>query len=138
MDNNRQKESAMLRDEWARLIRVEEQVNQIRTIARLSWTLVIVMVVNVGGAIAGYATLKQQVENIDLGQFKSDISTALVVLGDHGTELSNVRTEHARLRANLDEMRGDMNDKTRERFYRSDGDRLEDRIERLENHVFTP
>lgn len=133
----------MYRDEYARLIRVEEQVAQIRTVARLAWSLFVVLLIQTVGFIYAYAQLEQKVEAMDLGKFRSDISTALVVLADHGTELQSVRDENTRIRGIIDELwtvhhdyRNQLDDKTKERFYRSDGDRLEDRIERLENRIF--
>ena len=133
----------MYRDEYTRLIRVEEQVAQIRTVARLAWSLVIVMVLQLGGFIYAYAQLDQKVEAMNLGGFQTDISTALVVLANHDTEIQDVRDEHARLRGQMDEMwkaqreyQAKLDDKTKDRFYKSDGDRLEGRVSRLEDRAY--
>lgn len=133
----------LLLDERERLIKVESQVAIIGTMAKALWTLVVVMILQLGSWIYAYAQLDQKVSSLDLKELKQNISTALTVLGDHGTEFENLRSEQNRLRLKDDmldqailKMRDQIDNKTRERFYKSDGNRLENRIERLENHIF--
>lgn len=140
----------MISDEYERLIRVEEQVATIRTIARLAWSLVIVMLVQTGGFIYAYAQLSHEVENLNLADIERNVTTALTVLGQHGTEftdvrsdISAVRNEHSRLRGNIDdvhnqlvEFRNALDARTQDRFYRADGDKLERRIQRVEEELF--
>lgn len=143
-------ESAMLKDEYERLVRVETQVGVIGTIAKLMWSLVIVFVIQLGTFIYAWAQLNEKVANLDVSELSRNMVTALGVLKDHGTEFANVRDEQLRLRTasddvvkRMDILRSEIDDKTRERFFKSDGDRhekrmerIEHRIERIENHVF--
>lgn len=134
----------LLLDERERLIRVESQVAIIGTMAKAIWSLVIVMVIQIGGWIYAYAQLDQKVSSLDLKEVRNNLATALTVLGDHGTEFANIQSELQRLRIKDDDIENHMaqirqktDTRTRDRFYKSDGDRLEDRIERLENRIFS-
>ena len=80
---------------------------------------------------------------MDITELNANMTTALGVLKDHGTEFTNVCDEQHRQRLRMDavsdeliSLRKTIDDKTHSRFYKSDGDRLENRIERLENRVF--
>ncbi len=95
------------------------------------------------GGVYGFGQLEQKVTALNLEKLEQDIGVALRVVADHGTELQDVRTEQARVRGTIDEMwklHRDMmariDARTAGRFYKSDGDRLEDRIIRLESVVF--
>ena len=147
-------EHELLVDEQARLIRVEERVLIIGTIAKLLWSLVLLFIVNFVGGVYAFSQLSEKVNNLDLDELQDNITTALVVLADHGTELQSVRTEQQRIRGSFDEMwtyhrkeRQLVDEKTKDRFYKQDGDEIrkemkeeggkrDARIARLEEAVF--
>ena len=126
----------MIVDERDRLIRLESRFDLIGTIAKLLWTLFLLFIVQISGGIYAFSQLAEKVNNLDLKEMKQNVSTVLVVLGDHGTEIQTVRTEQQRLRGNIDSIRRSIDDKTKERFYKSDGDKLDERTTRLEEAVF--
>ena len=88
----------------------------------------------IGGAIA-YGQLLNKVDNLSLGNLERDVGVALTVIADHGTELQDIRNEQSRIRGQLDSFNSRMDEKTKDRYYRSDALRLEDRVGRLESYM---
>lgn len=138
-----------LSDINTRLALVESDLQRI---AKNRWWLqglAAVLIIQLSGAIYGYGRLVQRIDDIDLDKIQEsmlsmekNVDAALIVLADHGTELQDVRNEQARVRGNIDQLhehmenlRRKLDDQTRERFYREDGTRLEERINRLENKI---
>ena len=98
------------------------------------------LVVQAIGAVVGFVEMRTEFRNLDLNEYESQVTTTLKVLGDHGTEIADIRFndretlgEISRLYIEMSKVRDIIDDKTIARFYKSDGDRLEDRIERLES-----
>jgi len=130
-----------------RLVRLEERMDQVRGLGKVAWGIMVLMVINLGGGLIGYGSLLQQVESLNLIDVKRDVSTALLMLGDQGTEFADIRAEQLRQRVQINAYEDKLDDKTRARFYKSDGARLEQqhikditkcesRLDRLENRVF--
>ena len=124
-----------LHDIDTRLSVVESEVGGM--VANSKWVKGIAMflVLQVIAGSMAFARLSQQVENLDLGDLRHDISTALRVVADHGTELQSIRGENARLRGAMDQIRVEINDRTKERFTEPEGNELRRRIIRLENFL---
>jgi hypothetical protein len=71
----------------------------------------------------------------DLVANKVDVSTALAVLADHGTELENVRSDTARIQGVTDSLYQRLLELSGNRFYKDpDGVNLEARVKRLEDY----
>lgn len=126
-----------------RLVILEERSRQNLQTRKWIMGLVAAAVLQLGVVIFSYGQLTQQIANINLSEFEQNISTALTVLGDHGTELETIRGEQARVRGNIDQLhlymenlRQKVDSQTRDRWYKSDGDKLDDRVRRLEDKVF--
>jgi len=136
-------DTEMIADERARIIRLEEKLEMISTISKGIWTLIVLFLMNAFGGIYAFSQLSEKVNSLDLDKMQQNISTALTVLADHGTEIAGVRQEHQRMRGNIDSIRSAIEKKTKDRFYKHDGDRLEGRIDtnaerilRLEEVIF--
>ena len=86
------------------------------------------------GAIA-LGELRQKVSGLHLGDLERDVGAALVVVADHDTELENIRGEMFRMRGVIDQINNRLDERTKDRYYRSDALRLEDRVGRLETYV---
>ena len=98
------------------------------------------LVIQAIGGVVGFVEMRTEFRNLDLSEYESQVTTALRVLGDHGTELADIRSndseirgEIARMYIEMSKQRDIIDDKTIARFYKSDGDRLENRVERLES-----
>ena len=83
--------------------------------------------------IVAFSKLYERVDSLNLDVLQTNVSTALHVLGSHGTELETLRTEQARLRGVIDAIRTSIDSKTQDRFTGRDGARLEQRVLRLED-----
>ena len=102
-----------------------------------------VFMIQFGSFVYGYAQAIQTLEDIDFGDIRENLTSVRIILADHSTELTLVRTEHNELRTNVTtlwdahrDFRKVIDAKTANRFYKSDGDKLESRIKRLEDlHV---
>ncbi len=136
-------DTEMIADERSRIIRLEEKLEMISTISKGIWTLVVLFLVNAFGGIYAFSQLSEKVNSLELDKMQQNISTALTVLADHGTEISVVRQEHQRIRGNIDAIQSVIDKKTKDRFYKHDGDRMEGRIDtnaerilRLEEVIF--
>ena len=136
-------ETAVLNDIDKRVVAIEVDLRGMAAVRKVIWSLAVAVVIGATSAVYGYGKLVEKLDNINLMELETHIGTLLVVAGDHGTELENVRGGQARLRGRFDtlsdnmiDIRNSVDDKTSERFYKSDGDRLEQRILRLENIVF--
>jgi len=128
-------------DVQKRLIVIETQMIAMKNLT--SWTkanMLVLLSILVGAAV-GYGSLTQEVAGLVLAKStdKLNNSTALVLLADHGTELAGIRAEHQRMRGKFDSIQKELSLRTVDRFYKSDGDRLErrdvelaDRIKNLE------
>lgn len=133
----------LLSDMDKRLAVVELQVEGIRGMKRILWGNMITIIAAVIGFAYGYGQLITTVESFDNGELKRNVATALTVLGDHGTEFANIQSELSRLRGvddafhnEISQVNQRMDVRTSDRFYKHDGDRLEARIQRLENRVY--
>lgn len=140
----------ILTDIRTRLALVENDLSQIvdnrRIFQRWMMGLLAFVLVQLGSFAYGYGQITQKMEDLDLSEFRDslvrlekNVDTALVVLADHGTELQDVRNEQARVRGNIDQihilmdgLRGKVDKQTNDRFYKSDGDKLEERVRELE------
>ena len=98
------------------------------------------LVIQAIGAVVGFVEMRTEFRNLDLTEYESQVTTALRVLGDHGTELADIRSNDSELRSEITRLyieiskqRDIIDDKTIARFYKADGDRLENRVERLES-----
>ena len=139
----------VLADIRTRLALIESDLQ--RGSKTMAWLrgIAVVVVLQVGAFIYGYAQLQIRVDSINLEEFETalitlekNMTTAMTVLGDHGTEFADVREEQARIRGQLDQfhsflenVRQKADSQTRDRFYKDDGDRLEARIKRLEDKL---
>jgi len=93
----------------------------------------------IGGVVA-FTEMQSQLKGLSLAEFQVSTAAILTMLSDQAGEVSGIRNEDARLRASADslgqqilDIRKMIEERTEERFYRTDGDRLEARINRLED-----
>lgn len=116
----------------ARVDQEKEDRRWLRGLA-LAFILQFLLLVS-GGVVAAIRVggLIQELESIDISDLHRDNMTALQVLADHGTEFAQVRGEQFRIRERLDSINEEMRERTQDRFYKSDAERLEDRIRALE------
>ena len=125
-----------------RLVAIEHDLKGLIELKSLLIKLAItlgILILSQGGAFVwGYAQLSRDVENIDVQRLEDNTATALGVLGQHGEEFRTVTSEQARLRFRIDQLQDKIEERTKDRFYRSDGDRLQSQLdqlrERVENH----
>jgi len=91
---------------------------------RVLWGNAFAMVVLLASFSFGYGKLTYKIEHMNLARLEKNVATSLVVLGDHGTELKNVRDEQFRIRGVLDDMSNrfqkELSVRTDDRFRRSD------------------
>lgn len=143
----------LLTDIRTRLALVESDLNSIvegrKAMTRWMLGLISFALVQIGSFAYGYGQITQKFNDLDLSEFRDaiirlekNVDTALVVLADHGTEIQDVRNEQARVRGNIDQihvlmdrLRQKVDMQTGDRFYKRDGDRLEERVKRLEDRV---
>lgn len=85
----------------------------------------IIWVIGIAGACISFGMQLQGIRNNvnKIPQMQTDLSTALGVLKDHGTEIEDVRKEQLRLRIELDTWQSAIIEKTKDRFHKSDFDR---------------
>ena len=129
-------DSATLHSVDTRLTVVEAEVHALAGTNKWIRGIALVIVLQIVVAAMGFARLAEQVDNLNLDGLKTNTMTALQVLGDHGTELQSVRQEQARLRGANDAMRAEISQRTADRFTGRDGDRIEARLDRLENIIY--
>ena len=133
--------------EWAELGRtlhsIDNRVTLVESeVASLSSTnkwvrgIAAVLVIQVIMAGVGYGRLMEQVDQLHIDGLETNVNTALQVLADHGTELAEVRSEQHRIRGVLDAIRTEINQRTSDRFTGRDGDRIEIRVQRLEDIMY--
>ncbi len=93
-------------------------------IRKLMWGMSAMLLTQAIAGSVGYGKLQAKLDGMDLSGLRKDVSTALVVLGDHGTELQTVRDEQHRIRGVQDDMRkqfvSDLAARTDDRYRRSD------------------
>lgn len=135
--------SAVLHSLDTRLTVIEADLDRLTNIRKWMLSFVGLFLIQFTGFIYGYAQLEQKVEGINLRELEKNVSVALTVVADHGTELESIRTEQARIRGQIDQfhlfmenMRKKLDAQTRDRWYKSDGDRLEGRVSRIEDRLF--
>lgn len=113
---------------------IEASQKRTEGMRKMLWGIGVAVFVQLIGAAVGYGKLQAQLD--DIGSFRQDTSTVLAVLGDHGTELSNLNLELTRIRAlddnlakHLNELQKQINNRTHDRYYRQDAvrERGEDR-----------
>ena len=85
-----------------RLILVESEVAALASTNRWVRGIAVVLVLQVILAGVGYGRLMEQVDQLHIDGLETNVNTALQVLGDHGTELAEVRSEQHRIRGVLD------------------------------------
>lgn len=119
----------------ARLAAIENNIKTINAVRNWLVGVLIFLLAQLGTFIWSYAQLSRDVENINTTELRTNTATALQVLGQHGEEFRLVDSEMARLRGQIDSMRTEIDRRTKDRFYRADGDRLERRIERIEERL---
>lgn len=133
-----------------RLALVENDLGQIidnrKIFQRWMMGLLAFVLIQLGSFAYGYGQINQKMNDLDLSEFsgalarlEKNVDTALVVLADHGTEIQDVRNEQARVRGNIDQihvlmdrLRSKVDNQTNDRFYKKDGDKLEERVRELE------
>lgn len=127
-----------------RLALIERDLEGISNTKRWVQGVAAFLLLQLGAGIWSYAQLVVKVDNLDVTELEKNVNTALTVLGDHGTEFANVRelitrniSKNDSQDDQLHDLRERIDDKTNDRFYRSDGARLEARINRLEDIIFT-
>ena len=143
----------ILSDIQTRLAVVENDLNQIIDNRKsfIRWVLGLfgVVLIQLGSFAYGYGQITQKMTDLDLSdvtdtlvKLEGNVNTALAVLGQHGEEFKDVRNEQARVRGNLDqfhqymnEIRAKIDTQTMDRFYKSDGDRLDRRLTRIEDWI---
>ena len=118
-----------------RVTLLESEVAALASTNRWVRGIAVVLILQVILAGVGYGRLMEQVDQLHIDGLETNVNTALQVLADHGSELDGIRNEDARIRGVLDALRSTLNQRTRERFYKSDGDRLSMRIDKLEARV---
>lgn len=125
-----------------RLALIERDLEGFTNTARWIRGIAAFLFLQLGAFIWSYAQMNAKLDNINLTEIESNVTTALTVLGDHGTEFEGLRQQLNRTQNRADDLerrilenRNRIDDKTIDRFYRSDGDRLEIRIKRLEDHL---
>lgn len=100
----------------------------LRTLS-IAFIIQVIALVGAGGiAAVEVGRMIQRLESIDVVQLRNQTATALQVLADHGTEIELVRQEQFRLRGNIDAMRNEMLDRTKNRFDTRDADKMEERF----------
>lgn len=103
--------------------------------------MIIVAIALIGGTFTAaqwIIGIETQVEDAvsDIPQMRQDVSTALQVLADHGTELQGIRDLHAEFLGTLNGLRGDMKERTQKRYTSQDAERdwrFHERQHQLEN-----
>lgn len=152
-ESERRTDPDILSDIRTRIAIVENELSVIvdnrKIFTRWILGLFAFVLVQIGSTAYSYGQLTQKIEDLDLTEFrdsqiqlKTNMDTALVVLADHGTEIQDVRNEQARVRGNIDQihqlmenLRQKVDEQTADRFYKSDGDRLEKRMTRIEDKL---
>ena len=125
-----------------RLALIERDLENIANTKRWIQGIAAFLLIQLAGGIWTVAEMNFKLDNLNLAELEQNVATALTVLGDHGTEFTEVRADQARQQARYDELekrvlenRNRVDDKTLDRFYRADGIRLEQRIQRLEDYL---
>lgn len=119
-----------------RVALVEQEVNDLVGVNRWIRGIAFVMFVQIIGAVIAFVKLSEQVDQLHIEGLKTNVSTALQVLADHGNELEGIRAEDARLRGVIDTVREEMTQRTFDRFTGKEGDRLRARVQRLEEIIY--
>lgn len=132
-----EKEVDLLHDIDTRVRIMESELARIQGVRRVILGMAAFLIIQAIGAAIGYGQLLNKVDNLNLSNLERDVSTALLVLGDHGTEFKQLREEILFLRAQEDSITKRLDERTKDRFYRDDGLRLEKRIQRLEDHILS-
>lgn len=129
-------DNELLLDIDKRIALVESEQLRMIGARRIIWATAFTLLIYVVSSVFGYGKLVQKIDGLNLDSLKADVSTALTVAGQHGSELDLVRKEQARIREVVDGLRNEIDRKTHDRFFKPDGDKLELRILRLENKHF--
>ena len=136
MAPNNMTDHEMIADERDRLIRLESKFELIGTLVKLAWVLVVIFIGQTSGGMYAFAQLSEKVNGIKTDEIEQNLSSALSVISGLTVEHNTMRAEHQRLRGNIDAFRDALVTKTKERFYKSDGDKHDVRITRLEQEIF--
>ena len=114
-----------------RMALVEKDLSLIAGMRKWIVTGVFAIIIQAGGVVYTYGQLTTKVEQLGGLGLSTDVSTALQVLADHGTEFEGVRIEQARVRERIDVL-------TDRDYPVSDYDieKLEKRMERIEVKVY--
>ena len=126
-----------------RLAVVEAELRSIANLKKMIFGVMVFLIAQGVGGVVGFTEMRSEFRNLDLGAYETNVATALTVLGQHGEELAAVRHEDSEVRGALTELfrehsslKDTIDKKTEQRFYKSDGDRLDGRITRLEDYIF--
>ena len=118
-----------------RMVLVENELSRIVGVRRIMLGMSFLFIVQAMGVVYGYGQLNQRMDSVDMGDFQANITTALTVLGDHGSEFVHVRNEMARMQGLLDSnalahgtLRDKIDARTQDRFYREDARQLRQEI----------
>lgn len=143
-DNNEERrDQSMLHEVHTRLAVVEQYIKAReiyeRDDRRYLRGLLIAFVIQVFALIGGaaYAAVEmgrwmQSIDSIDITELGRDQHTSLQILADHGTELETVRSEQFRMRQQMDDIVGELRNRTQDRFYKQDAIAMLARIKELE------
>jgi len=115
---------------------IESEVEALAGTNRWLRGIAVVLVLQVILAAVGYGRLMEQVDQLHIDGLETNVNTALQVLGDHGTELAEVRSEQHRIRGVLDSVREEINQRTSDRFTGRDGVQLNKRLSRIEDIIY--
>lgn len=126
-----------------RLALAEQDLLDLAGLKKLFWTILMVILTQGGFVIYGYAQAMYKLDTINVSSLEMKITNAYSIIAGYNDDLILIRTEHSRIRGNIDDYQSDLADlrkkidtQTNDRFYRSDGDRLESRITRIEGIIF--
>lgn len=141
-----------LHDIDSRLRLVEADLTRMAGTRKVLFGMATFLLVQAVAGAVGYGQLINTVQSLDSTELRTNVSTSLRVLADHGTEFETIRREQAQIRLILEGLHQEDSDirdlvaeSTRERFFRDDIypvynriEALERRVERNEGYIFGP
>lgn len=135
MDPDDSKINDLLHDINTRVRLVEVELSGFRRARRIILGMAGFLILQALAAAVGWGKLITEVESINVSDIERDVGIALTVVADHGTELQDIRNEQARIRGVLDSIYKRLDERTKDRYYRAEAMRLEERVSRLENSI---
>jgi hypothetical protein len=122
----------LLADIDKRLAIVEVDIERMAGMRKMLLGMSLFLLVQAGGIAYGWGQTIERLDNISLDELGTNVATALSVLGSHGNEIELIREEQHRIRGQVDSIQARVDLRTRDRYYKSDGDKLEERVRHLE------